>query len=180
MQPLSRDAQRVTESRTDADRRLIEDAIAAVYRCLEDGILAMRDGWVDADRLIGMNHNDIRKIVQRKAPDRRGLAIDDVLPIARAIMFANPSLGTRLGAALVDALALQVFPRVSVPDQLRADRLEGFVLAMPLGRQLAAEALGGPRLAIDDKARGDAYEALLRKLSVSEQAIDEVVNGVRR
>lgn len=178
MQALSREAQRAAEQHLDSERRVVDDSLTDLYRLLEDGIVGL-GGWPEADRLIGMNHNDIRKIVQRKAPDRRGLAIDDVLPIARAIMHKNPAIATRIGAALVDALGLQVFPRVSVPDALRLDRLSTFVRTMPLGKQLLAEALDG-LAAADDKARADAVEALLRKLCVGSETIEDVINGVRR
>jgi hypothetical protein len=54
-------------------------------------------------------------------------------------------LATRIGAALVNPLDLQVFPRTTLTDKERADRLEAAMRAMPLGDQILANVLGGTR-----------------------------------
>lgn len=130
------------ERRSDDDARAVDLAWDDVRRFVIDGIEAIGGSEVAAG-IVGIDRSDLRKAINETAG--RGLWVRHVLQLGRRFGRVNPSLVTRLGAALVDAFDLQVFPRVTLTDKERADRLEAAMRSMPLGDQLVEHALGGRR-----------------------------------
>lgn len=176
-QALDRRTDREQSLQLDAEDALIEAALDDIYGLLREGVLSI--GGVDgASKIAGLNRGDLDKILKRTHTERRGLVIDDLLAIARRILHKNPTLGLRIGAALVTALDLQVFPRTSLKDGERGDLLAAHILSMPLGKQLLAEALGGFAI-LDDKTRADKLEAFLRSMALGDQLVEYVLGGRR-
>lgn len=141
-QPLDKEAERALNTRLDVDEAAVSNALDDIYRHLRDGVSSI--GGVDvAAGVIKMDRRDFDKIIRRVAHDRRGLAIDDLAPLARRIMHANRTSSTLIGAALIDYLDLQPFPRVSLKPEEKAARLEVALRSLgPVGLQAMESALG--------------------------------------
>lgn len=118
-----------------------DDALRKVYRYLDDGVESI-GGIAVAAGVCGYDRGDLRKSLDRNG---RKLALDHAVAIAARIRIFNYGLATRIGGALVEPLDLQVFPRTTLTDKERADRLEAFMRGMPMGGELVAAALGGTR-----------------------------------
>lgn len=126
------------ESRADTDERLLNDAFDDVRRYLGDAIDSIGGSEVAAG-ICQIDRSDLRKSIDERAG--RGLWWRHIAGIGRRALRVNPSLALRLGSALVAPLDLEVFPRVTLTDKERADRLERMMRSMPLGEQLVEEAL---------------------------------------
>lgn len=126
------------EQRADADDRALNDAFDDVRRYLGDAIEGIGGSEVAAG-ICGIDRSDLRKSIDERAG--RGLWWRHIAGIGRRALRTNPSLVMRLGSALVAPLDLEVFPRVTMTDKERADRLERMMRSMPLGAQLVEEAL---------------------------------------
>jgi hypothetical protein len=134
LQSMERDASALESGR-------VEDAARKVYRLLADAIEAL--GGLDvAAGVCGIDRADLRRGVDRAG---RYVRVEHAIALGARVARYNPTLATKLGSALVEAFGLEVFPRVTLTDRERADRLEALVRRMPLGDQLLAEALGGKR-----------------------------------
>lgn len=130
------------DERAELDTKLCEKAHRDSRRMLEDAIPAI--GGMDvAAGACKVDRSDLRKALDLNG--RRGVLLVDYLYIGRKVMHENRSLITRLASAIVNAWDLDVFPRVSLTDKERADRLEAQLRAMPLGDQLVEHALGSRR-----------------------------------
>lgn len=129
------------ESQDNAETAAVESAARKVYRHLADGIECI-GGIVVAAGVCGTRHGDLRRALDRKD---RYVSVEDCIAIGTRLRLSNASLATKLGSALVETFDLEVFPRVTLTDRERADRLESLVRRMPLGEQLLADTLGGRR-----------------------------------
>lgn len=123
------------------EKDLVDTALRRVHRYLDDGIDGI-GGLSVAAGVCGYDRSDLRRALDRNG---RKLALDHAIAIAARIKSFNRDLATRIGGALVDPLDLQVFPRVTLTDKERADRLEAAMRAMPMGAELVANILGGSR-----------------------------------
>ena len=123
------------------EKDLVDTALRKVHRYLDDGVESI-GGLAVAAGVCGYDRSDLRRALDRNG---RKLALDHALAIAARINSYNRGLATRIGAALVDPLDLQVFPRTTLTDKERADRLEAAMRAMPMGSELVANILGGTR-----------------------------------
>jgi hypothetical protein len=67
----------------------------------------------------------------RRSLDRTGrrVAVEHAIAIGARLRLFNASLATKLGSALVETFDLEVFPRVTLTDKERADRLEDWCAA---------------------------------------------------
>jgi hypothetical protein len=141
-QPLDTETERAIEARLDTDERVVANALADIYRHLRDGISSI-GGLEVAAGVVKMDRRDFGKILERTHRDRRGLAIDDLAPLARRIMHANRTSSTLIGGALIDYLELQPFPRVTLKPEEKAARLEVALRGLgPVGLQALENALG--------------------------------------
>lgn len=129
------------DSQDNTERHDVEDASRRVYRMLADGVESI-GGIVPAAGLCGVDRSDLRKALDRNG---RKIAVEHAIAIGARLRTYNATLATKLGSALVETFDLEVFPRVTLTDRERADRLESLVRRMPLGEQLLADALGGRR-----------------------------------
>jgi hypothetical protein len=119
------------------------DGVAAgclrlAYRHFDDAIEGI-GGMVVASGACGLDRGDLRRSIDRNG--RRGVVLDDIVRIGMRIRAVNYGLITRIASAIVQPWDLEVFPRVTLTDKERADRLERLVRSMPLGQQLVEEAL---------------------------------------
>lgn len=129
----------VTETHDNAEKSAVESATRQVYRLLSDGIEAL-GGIAVAAGVCGTDRGDLRRSLDR---DGRRVAVEHAIAIGARLRLYNATLTTKLGSALVETFDLEVFPRVTLTDKERADRLERLVLSMPLGQQLLSDAYGG-------------------------------------
>lgn len=118
----------------------VDVALRTVRRHLADGVEAI-GGIVIAAGVCGYDRGDLYKAIDGS----KRLALEHTLRIASRIQQTNASLATKLGAALVGPLDLQVFPRVTLTDKERADRLEAAWRATPMGNEIVEKILGGSR-----------------------------------
>lgn len=125
------------ESLDNEERRLVDDAMRKSYRYLDDGIEGI-GGMIVAAGLCATDRSDLRKALDRNG---RRIPLDYAIAIAARIRRTNASLATKIGSAIVHPLDLDVFPRVTMTDKERADRMEAFILRMPMGDQLLDDAL---------------------------------------
>lgn len=123
------------------EKDAVDDALRKAYRLLDDGVESI-GGIAVAAGVCGFDRGDLRRCLDRNG---RKLALDHAVAIAARIRQFNYGLSTRIGAAIVDPLDLQVFPRTTLTDKERADRLEAAMRAMPMGEQIVANVLGGTR-----------------------------------
>lgn len=130
------------EALDNASQGLAQSCLRLVYRHLDDGIEGI-GGMIVAAGACGLDRGDLRRSIDRNG--RRGVVLDDIVHIGQRIRAVNYGLITRIASAIVQPWDLDVFPRVSLTDKERADRLEQLVRSMPLGAQLVEEALGGRR-----------------------------------
>jgi hypothetical protein len=128
----------VSESQADADSSHVEREARQLYRMVVDGIENI-GGIEIAAGIVGLNRGDVRRCVDR---DGRRLAVEHAMSLGARLRIYNPQLATKIAAAFVAPFDLCVFPRVTLTDKERADRLESLVRRMPLGEQLLADALG--------------------------------------
>lgn len=131
----------ITESQDNAEKSAVESATRRVYRFADDALSSI-GGIEVAAGLCGIDRGDLRRSLDRNG---RKLAVDYVIAINARLRVYNATLATKLGSALVETADLEVFPRVTLTDKERADRLERLVRSMPLGDQLLVETLGGKR-----------------------------------
>ena len=94
-------------------------ALRTTRRLLADGIEAI-GGIVVAAGICGHDRSDLYKAVDGE----KRISLEHTLAIATRIRQTNYGLATRIGQALVTPLDLQVFPRTSLTDKERADRLD--------------------------------------------------------
>jgi len=127
-----------SESQDNAETAAVESASRKVYRHLTDGIECI-GGIIVAAGVCGARHGDLRRALDRRD---RYIAVEDCIAIGTRLRLYNATLATKLGSALVETFDLDVFPRVTMTDKERADRLERLVRSMPLGEQLLADTLG--------------------------------------
>lgn len=133
-----RDADEASEAAKDS---LVGSAIRRAYRLIDDGTHLI-GGMGVAAGLCKLDSGDLRRCLDRNG---RRLALDHAVAIAARIRQENYGYATRIGAAIVLPLDLLVFPRTTLTDKERADRLETFMRAMPMGDELVSRALGGTR-----------------------------------
>lgn len=112
--------------------------LRTAYRHLDDAIEGI-GGMVVAAGACGLDRGDLRRSIDRNG--RRGIVLDDIVRIGQRIRTVNYGLITRIASAIVQPWDLEVFPRVTLTDKERADRLERLLRSMPLGQQLVEEAL---------------------------------------
>lgn len=129
------------ESQENAERASVDSATRLAYRHLADGIECI-GGIAVAAGVCGTDRGDLRRSLDR---DGRRVCVEHAIAIGARLRIYNASLATKLGSALVTAMDLDVFPRVTLSDKERADRLESLLRRMPLGEQLVDEALGRSR-----------------------------------
>lgn len=130
------------EALAEAERSDVESAIRRVYRYLSDGVESIGGIEVAAGLCGGIDRADLRKGLDRNG---RYVRIEHALAIGCRLRRFNATLATKLGSALVETFDLDVFPRVTLTDKERADRLQALVRSLPLGEQLLAEVLGSKR-----------------------------------
>lgn len=118
----------------------IAEAMRTTRRWLADGIEAI-GGIVVAAGVCGFDRGDLYKAVDGE----KRIALEHVLKISARIRLSNYGLATKIGAAIVGPLDLQVFPRTTLSDKERADRLEAAMRVMPMGNEIVANVLGGTR-----------------------------------
>lgn len=118
----------------------IATALRSARRHLADGIEAI-GGIVVAAGVCGHDRGDLYKAVDGS----KRIALEHVLAISARIRIVNYGLATKIGAALVSPLDLQVFPRTTLTDKERADRLEAAWRATPMGNEIVEQILGGSR-----------------------------------
>ena len=129
------------ESLDNTEQGDVDSAARKVYRFLADGVESI-GGIVPAAGICGMDRSDLRKALDRNG---RRVAVEHAIAIGARLRTYNASLAAKLGSALVETFDLEVFPRVTLTDRERADRLESLIRRMPLGDQLISDALGGRR-----------------------------------
>lgn len=132
--------QAAAEASDPADQRLVQQAVRRIHRHLDDGIEVI-GGIAVAAGICGYDRGDLRREIDRT----RRLSVEHALAIGARIRHYHYGLATRLGAALVEPLDLCVFPRTTLTDKERADRLEAAMRAMPMGEELLSRVLGGTR-----------------------------------
>lgn len=130
-----------TESLDNEEERLVDDALRHSHRYLDDGIDTL-GGMLVAAGLCVMDRSDLRKALDRNG---REISLKHTLRLGTRLARYNPALATRLAAAIVYPFGLEVFPRVTLTDKERADRLEAAMRAMPMGVQLVEQILTGGR-----------------------------------
>ncbi|MBA3841205.1 MAG: hypothetical protein H0X39_01040 [Actinobacteria bacterium] len=128
----------LAESKDNAEKSAVDSAVRRVYRFLDDAIASI-GGIEVAAGVCGTDRGDLRRSLDRNG---RRVCVDHAIAIGARLRSYNAGLAAKLGSALVETFDLDVFPRVSLTDKERADRLERLVLSMPLGTQLLAETLG--------------------------------------
>lgn len=125
----------------DSEASIVDACVRSVYRMLDDGIGSI-GGIAVAAGVCGIDRGDLRRALDRNG---RRMAVEHVMAINARLFRYNASLATKIGSALVESANLDVFPRVTLTDKERADRLERLVRSMPLGEQILADVLGGQR-----------------------------------
>lgn len=123
------------------EKERVEDCTKKAYRLFDDGIESI-GGIAVAAGVCGYDRGDLRRAIDRNG---RKLALDHAIAIGARIRQFNYGLATRIGAAIVDPFDLQVFPRTTLTDKERADRLEAAMRTLPMGSELVANILGGTR-----------------------------------
>lgn len=131
----------ITEEQDAVESARVAKSLRTVYRLLDDGVERLGGIAVGAG-LCGMDRGDLRRALDRNG---RRIALDHALAIAARLRQYDYGYATRIGAALVEPLDLLVFPRVTLTDKERADRLEAAMRTMPMGEELIARVLGGTR-----------------------------------
>lgn len=135
------ESQEEQERRNGSERDLVADYTRRAYRLLLEGSHAL-GGLEIAAGVCGVNAGDLRRSFDR---DGRRLALDHAIAIAARLHRFNPSLVVQIGSAIVRPLELVVFPRVTMSDKERADRLEAKLRttgqALGVGDQLVEDAL---------------------------------------
>lgn len=129
------------ESLDNEEQRLVEESLRRSYRYLDDGIETL-GGMLVAAGLCVIDRSDLRKALDRNG---RKVALDHVVALGTRLARYNPALATKLASAIVHPFGLEVFPRVTLTDKERADRLEAAMRAMPMGLQLVEQILSGGR-----------------------------------
>lgn len=122
------------------DRDALAEAMRTTRRLLADGIENI-GGIVVAAGVCGHDRGDLYKAVDGE----KRIALEHVLAITARVRRFNSGLATRIGQALVTPLDLQVFPRTTLTDKERADRLEAAWRATPMGNEIVEKILGGTR-----------------------------------
>lgn len=119
------------------EREQVEEASRLMYRWVSE--CAETIGGIDvAAGVCGIDRGDLRRGIDRNGRYVRG---EHFVAIGARASRYNPTLATKLGSAMVQALGLEVFPRVSLTPEEKARRLEELIRRMPMGEQMLAEAL---------------------------------------
>lgn len=129
-----------SEASGSAEQATADVSARRVYRFVDDGLAAI-GGIEVAAGICGINRGDLRRSLDR---DGRRLAVEHVMLLGARIRRYNATLATELGAALVRPMDLLAFPRVTMTDKERADRLERAMRSAPLGEAWVEKVLGGP------------------------------------
>lgn len=128
----------VSEAQADADTSSVGRESRQLYRMLSDGIESI-GGIEIAAGIVGLNRGDLRRCLDH---DGRRIAVEHTMAIGARLRLYNPNLATRIASAFCSVFDLEVFPRVTLTDKERADRLERLVRSMPLGDQILQQTLG--------------------------------------
>jgi hypothetical protein len=129
------------ERRTEEENAEAEAGERKLVRYTVDG-LSNLGGLVLAAGVCGTNTGDLRRSLDG---DGRRLCVLHAMKLGTRLARFNPSLATRIASAFVHPFGLEVFPRVTLTDKERADRLEAAMRAMPMGPQLLEQILSGGR-----------------------------------
>jgi hypothetical protein len=104
----------------DSEASVVDEGVRRVYRMLDDALGSI-GGIAVAAGVCGIDRGDLRRALDRNG---RRMAVEHVMAINARLFRYNASLATKIGSALVEAANLDVFPRVTLTDKERADRLE--------------------------------------------------------
>lgn len=128
-----------SEADSASERVRVDRAIVLVRKHVDDAVECV--GGMDvAAGIARADRSDLRRAIDNSG---RHLTVQHAIAIGARLRLYNPSLSVKLGSALVEAMDLEVFPRVSLSDKEIADRLTRLVRSLPLGEQLLSETLKG-------------------------------------
>lgn len=129
------------EQRAEAEALLCENYERKLVRYTGDGLGSL-GGLMVAAGVCGTNTGDLRRSLDN---DGRRLCVLHAMKLGARLARYNPSLSVKIASAFVHPFGLEVFPRVTLTDKERADRLEAAMRAMPMGPQLLEQILSGGR-----------------------------------